>query len=124
MSAVRKLRKRRAVPLRVGDVWVLIGPATEERITALSPRPTAQKPKAQEVTLDGCHVITEATLRFAYMRKQEYLRWTGQVAVKFEAAKAEFFGEPIPTAKVLRFPRPTPGERNATNELPEQEAAN
>jgi hypothetical protein len=69
MNRVRKLRERRAVPLRVGDVWVLIGPGTRERITALEPRPTAQKPQAQLVTLDGSHVITEATLRSSYKLK-------------------------------------------------------
>lgn len=104
MSEVRKIRRRRAVPLRVGDVWVLLGPGTEERITALKPRPTAQKPHAQEVTLDGCHVLAEATLRFAYMRKQELQsRFLPELGLKLERAKAEFFGEPAPTAKILRF---------------------
>lgn len=101
---VRKLRVRRAVPLRVGDVWVLIGPATAERITALAPRPTAQKPKAQEVTLDGCHVITEATLRGSYKRLPEYRAFRRELSVKWQHSVAEVFGEKPPTAKVLKFP--------------------
>lgn len=110
-AGTRKLRERRAVPLRVGDAWVLIGPGTEEQITALEPRPTTQKPRAQLVTLDGCHIITEATLRYAYMRKLEYRRrFLPALALKWERGKAEFFGEPVPTAKVLQFKRPTPGE--------------
>jgi len=110
---VRKLRERRAIPLRVGDLWVLIGPGSEERITALELRPTAQKPMAQLVTLDVYHVITEATLRSAYMRKLEYrLRFLPELALKWERGKAEFFGEPAPTAKVLQFKRPTQGEND------------
>lgn len=108
MSAqrVRKLRERRRVPLRVGDVWIYVGPATEVRIAALSPRPTSQKPRSQAVTLDDGRTIAEATLRFAYMRKQEYLAWVPSVANKWQRAKAEFFGETLPTATVLPFRKP------------------
>lgn len=105
---VRKLRERRAVPLRVGDVWIYLGPATEVRIAALAPRPTSQKPRSQAVTLDDGRTIAEATLRFAYMRKQEYLRWIPSVQNKWDRAKAEFFGVAMPTAKVLKF-RPSKG---------------
>lgn len=91
------------MPLRVGDVWIYIGPATAVRIVALAPRPTAQKPWSKAVTLDDGRTIAEATLRYAYMRKQEYLRWTRSVAAQWECAKAEFFGQELPTAKVLEF---------------------
>lgn len=100
---VRKLRERRRVPLRVGDVWIYVGPRTQVRIVALAPRPTSQKPWSQAVTLDDGRTIAEATLRSAYMRRQEYLAWLPSVANKWERAKAEFFGEAPPTAKVLKF---------------------
>lgn len=113
MSArVRKLRERRRTPLRVGDVWIYLGPATEVRIIALAPRPTSQKPWSQAVTLNDGRTITEATLRSAHMRKQEYLAWLPSVANKWERAKAEFFGEALPTAKVLKF-RPSQRESGA-----------
>lgn len=103
MGKVRKLRERRGVPLKVGDTWIYLGPATEVRIVELAPRPTASKPQAQAVTLDDGRTIAESTLRFAYMRKQEYLDSMPALALKLERTKAEFFGQPAPTAKVLQF---------------------
>lgn len=98
---VRKLRERRKVPLRVGDEWVYLGPATVVRIIRLSPRPTKQKPDSQAVTLDDGRTIAEATLRHAFQRKQEYLAYSPILARKLERALAELFGEPVPTATII-----------------------
>ena len=106
MAKVRKLRERRRVPLRLGDVWIYLGPATEHRITALASRPTFQKPWSQAVTLDGNHTICEATLRSSYQRKQEYIAYLPILRAKWERAKSEFFGEPMPEGKVLQLRRP------------------
>lgn len=104
---VRKLRERRRVPLRIGDIWIYIGPATQHRIVALAPRPTFQKPWSQAVTLDDGRTITEATLRGAYKRKQEYQVFAREMDEKFARARAEFFDEKVPTAKIYSFPRRT-----------------
>lgn len=103
--SVKKLRERRRVPLRVGDRWIHIGPATVVRIVALAPRPTSQKPWSQAVTLNDGRTIAEATLRHAYMREQEYKKFCGELSVKWERATAEFFGTPPSTAKVIPFQR-------------------
>lgn len=83
---------RARVPLRVGDVWVYIGPATEFRIAALEPRPTAQKPWSQAVTLSDGRVITEATLRYAFQRKPEYLASLPAIRAKWNASRNAWLG--------------------------------
>lgn len=82
----RRAVRRRAVPLRVGDVWVQVGPETEVVITGLRPRPTVQKPRAQRVTLDDGRTIAEATLRYAYMRRPEYDEWVREIDAKWRDA--------------------------------------
>lgn len=79
----RRAVRRRAVPLRVGDVWVQLGPATEVTIARLTPRPTVQRPRAHRVTLDDGRTIAESTLRGAYMRRQEYDAWCEELAAKW-----------------------------------------
>lgn len=97
---MRAQRRNAKVPLRVGDVWVYIGPATEVTITGLEPRPTFQKPHSKAVTLGDGRTIAESTLRYAYQRKEEYLAYLPVVRSKCESAKRD--GE---TAKVLQFTR-------------------
>lgn len=92
--------KRQAVPLRVGDVWVYIGPATEVRIVALAPRPTLQRPKAHAVTLSDGTTIAESTLRFAYMRRQEYRAEAPIIEAKARAACNEYFGIKAPVIPI------------------------
>lgn len=105
MSAVRQLHppraRRRKVPLRIGDVWVLIGPKTEVTIVGLQPRPTPQKPDSQAVTLDDHRTIAEATLRCAYQRKPEHEASMIELGRKLrqmfpERAEALGFGQVIP----------------------------
>jgi len=114
MSAVLELspkpERRRATPLRVGDVWVLIGPATEVTITELWPRPTAQKPHAMGVRLSNGNIIAEATLRYSYKRKQEYLAWSEETTQRFQREWERHFGTPR-TAKVIPFKRRSPPRR-------------
>lgn len=100
---IRRPRRNARVPLRVGDVWVRIGPATEFTITAMAPRPTFQKPYSQAVTLSDGRTITEATLRAGNQRKQEYMAYMPVLRAKWEAAKREFFGQ---SAEVIQFRRP------------------
>ena len=90
------------MPLRVGDVWVYIGPATEFIIVGLAPRPTFQKPHAQAVTLNDGRTIAEATLRAAYQRKEEYLAYLPVLRSKWEAAKRELFGQ---SAEIIQLRR-------------------
>lgn len=102
--ALRRARRNARVPLQVGDTWVYLGPATELVITGLAPRPTFQKPHSQAVTLSDGRTITEATLRYAYQRKQEYLARMVWLRGQWELAKAEFFGQ-AKLAQVIQFPR-------------------
>lgn len=95
-------RKRRKVPLRVGDVWILIGPKREVRIISLRPRPTEQKPDSQAVTLDDGRTIAEATLRTAYMRRWEYENiFLPALSRKLRA----LFPERCQSAVVIPFPK-------------------
>lgn len=107
------MRKNARVPLRVGDVWVLIGPKTEVTIKALAPRPTPQKPHAQAVTLEDGRTLAEATLRGNYMERARYARWLVGHAERCRLAFAEIWHLPaypatilvrLPTAQVIPFP--------------------
>lgn len=105
-ATIRRLaplkRKRARVPLRVGDVWVLLGPQTCVEITALQPRSTFQKPHAQAVTLHDGRTIAESTLRGSYMRRHEYETvFLPQLRAKLRAA----FPERCKSAEVIRLSR-------------------
>lgn len=93
---------RRKVPLRIGDVWILIGPKREVRIIALRPRPTEQKPDSQAVTLDDGRTLAESSLRGSYMRKEEYENvFLPQLRRKLR----ELFPERCKSAEVIPFPK-------------------
>ncbi len=105
MNVARLPRPRRnaRVPLRIGDVWVLIGPTTYVSIVDLQPRPTFQKPHAHAVTLDDGRTIVEATLRGAYMRLQEYEDvFLPRLREKLRAAFNEDHDR---RAEVIQFPK-------------------
>lgn len=91
------------VPLRIGDVWVLIGPGTHVTITELQPRPTSNKPHAQAVTLDDGRTIAEATLRGSYKRLPEYRAFCIDLGHRLREAFADYF-EPRKTGQVIQFP--------------------
>lgn len=95
--------RRVRVPLRVGDVWVLIGPRTEVVIRDLTPRPTAQKPDAHAVTLDDGRTLAESTLRYAYQRKAEHDESMRELALLLRAEFPEWFPDHRP-ARVIHFP--------------------
>lgn len=113
MSLHRIKRRNARVPLVVGETWVYLGPGTEYTITALRPRPTFQKPWSQAVTLSDGRTITEASLRYAYQRKQEYVERMVWLRGQWELAKAEFFGLAPSTAQVIPFPERRRGRRAA-----------
>jgi hypothetical protein len=96
-------RRNAKVPLRIGDVWIYIGPATAVTIVRLAPRPTFQKPDSQAVTLDDGRTIAEATLRCAYQRLPEYelsLIELGRKLRRIFPERAEELG----FGKVIAFP--------------------
>ena len=102
VTSLPRPRRGARAPLRVGDVWVYVGPGTELTITGLAPRPTAQKPWSQAVTLSSGKTIAEATLRTAYMRQQEYLGvFMPQLREKLRAGFNEMYDR---RAEVIPFP--------------------
>lgn len=109
MADAVSIKRRRKVPLRIGDIWVYLGPATEHRIIALEPRPTTQKPDSQAVTLDDGRTLAEATLRGSYQRKQEYIAYMPVLARKWQRATDEFFGRRPRKARVIKFPKAARG---------------